>query len=753
MNKLTQLIVIFAANFLLPAALFAETVGLFIDKAIPQSVFAAGDVKKSLVAQGFTVEELSLAELSAEYKNKKIVLAHADNAAIKNALVAQGAAAPDVLGEQAYALRTTNQSSMSYWAIGGDQNGVMYGGLQLAENIQFYGFTRTYNEQVAPHILRRGAKLNLGFDHRTPTYSGYGNHTSEILAMKYVWDMKFWTEWIDEQTRNRHNVLSVWVHNPFPALVSVPGYEDATLPYIETRDPAFPEDKNLTLNNRITFWKNVINYAHQRGFVFYFFNWNVCPDYVSTKYKQITNSQTDEDTIDYYRRAIKALLQTYPELDGFGVSPGDHMGKDKKQNAAWILKAYGTGVMEFAKENPERKFAFLHRLLKVKYNDVTNGWAEIKKLPNVQFDTSMKYCMAYTYSTTTPEWSKFDVSDLIADGGSTWLTLRNDGFFYSDFGDPQFVREFIGNLPASTYADGPHKGKPLLRGVYLGHDAYAPTRSYFYKNKELNNYDGTDQPMLEIQRKWYMEKLWGRLAYDKNTPDEVFIKHIAMRYPTLPAEQLFTAWAKVSRLQPKLMELIQGSWKLDSHFYTEASIWRNDGANHFRTIAEMGTTAVAKGSESKLANIAETAAGKINGRKSANDVADELEANAMEALRLVASMTSGGNARVEALLKNLQQQASLGAYYAYKIRGAVLLKADKKEDARAVMGKAYGWWMNYSTSMDEMYITDRFRTYDLSKIGWHFCDAANLKEFHDLGGVGTPELPALTPSPEAQKKP
>ena len=30
---------------------------------------------------------------------------------------------------------------MSYWVLGGDDNGAMYGGLQIAENINFNGFT------------------------------------------------------------------------------------------------------------------------------------------------------------------------------------------------------------------------------------------------------------------------------------------------------------------------------------------------------------------------------------------------------------------------------------------------------------------------------------------------------------------------------------------------------------------------------------------------------------------------------------
>jgi len=42
-------------------------------------------------------------------------------------------------------LRTTSKPQKAYWVLGGDANGAMYGGLQIAENIQFNKFEGTYN--------------------------------------------------------------------------------------------------------------------------------------------------------------------------------------------------------------------------------------------------------------------------------------------------------------------------------------------------------------------------------------------------------------------------------------------------------------------------------------------------------------------------------------------------------------------------------------------------------------------------------
>ncbi len=261
----TLCILVFALN----ATVFAETVGIFYDNSQEQIKFAASDIKVALEAKGYTVEQLALSSLSSGYANKKVVISLSSNTTVTTLFNAQGGVTPSELTAQAYALHTTTQGQISHWVFGGDDNGAMYGGLQVAENITFDGFSGNYNEKVSPDFLQRGAKLNLPLDRRIPTYSGYMNPTSAQHAITHVWDMNFWTTWIDQQARNRYNVLSVWVHHPFPALVKVPGYEKASLPGIEGYFGF--ANASLTHEQRVAFWRQVMTYAHNRGFQFYFF--------------------------------------------------------------------------------------------------------------------------------------------------------------------------------------------------------------------------------------------------------------------------------------------------------------------------------------------------------------------------------------------------------------------------------------------------------------------------------------------------
>jgi len=196
-------------------------------------------------------------------------------------------------------LQTTKKGQTSYWILGGDINGAMYGGLQIAENISQDGFSGLYNNQESPFMLNRGMKLNIPLDRRIPTYVGGWSATSAKKAIPHVWDMTFWKKLIEQQARNRYNVLSVWVHHPFPALVKLADYPKASLPRIEGFDGYVNE---LNHEQRVAFWREVMQYAHDHGMKFYFFNWNVYVDYAKDQYPELTQDLSNTTTIDYMNK-------------------------------------------------------------------------------------------------------------------------------------------------------------------------------------------------------------------------------------------------------------------------------------------------------------------------------------------------------------------------------------------------------------------------------------------------------------------
>lgn len=699
--------------FAMPVMVFAETVGVFFDSNVAQIKFAAEDVKTALESKNFIVEMLPLSALKVKYANKKIVIALTSDKIVKKICKAQGENIPNGLGEQAYCLRTTTKPNKSYWVLGGDVNGAMYGGLQISENIKFNQFTGNYNNEESPSILKRGIKLNLPFDIECPTYGktnmGGFEGTSYRNAIPHVWDMTFWAEWFDEMARNRYNTVSIWSCHPFTCLIKMDDYPDVAIQNVTGFDGF---TKKMTIDEKIDFWQKVMKYAHDRGFEFLLFNWNVFTYGATWKYG-ITDKADNPATIAYMRKCMIKLLETYPDLDGFGVTNGEN-----KSTQDFLWETYGKGLYDYAIANPQRKIRFIHRWHWTTLSQIKTKFNQLFSLPNVTFDMSYKYSVAHMYSAPIPGWMAEDKADqeLRSNNLKTWLTVRNDEMYYHNWGDPAFARTYINSMLSL--------GNDIFRGFYMGSDGYCPTREFISKNS-------VSRGILEVKRQWYMFMLWGRLSYNPNTSDDVFKNYMALKYPSVPTDKLFSAWNKASGCIPKITEIVQGSWTIDLKWWLEGCT-SNGG---FRTIDHFSKCKVAEGSS--LCSISLSAADSCFGKKSSYQLADEIEADAMSSISLINNINADANTELGLAINNIKAMSYMSVYYAYKIRGATFFKAGKIENAKNAMGIAFCWWMNYANIMDSMY-----KGMDLQRVknlpDWHAQDQSVFKEFNDLGGVDTP---------------
>jgi hypothetical protein len=718
-SRITRLAWALPALFLASTFARAETVRLYFDSASPQISFAAGDIKAALEKQKHTVESHGLTALAAGGSGKRIILALATDQTAAAVLAAHGGQTVAALGEQAYALRTTQQPALTYWALGGDAVGTMYGGLQLAENITFDRFTGTYSSEESPAILKRGVKLNLPLDKNSQTYETANKVSdSAMQAIPHVWDFSFWTTWFDEMARHRYNVVSVWNNHPFTSMVKLADYPDVAIQNVTGYDGYA---KPMSIDEKIAFWRKVMAYAKTRGFDYYLLNWNVWTDGATGKYG-ITDDKatatTNPATIAYMRKCMTALLETYPDLDGFGITQGENMSGNKADEAAFLAGTYGIGMADYARQNPQRKLRFIHRWHMADFTEMNKNFAELMKQPNVTFDMSYKYSKAHMYATAVPGWmTEREKNALVKNNLKSWQTVRNDSFYFVHWGDPDFARAYLNGLRSQG---------DWFRGFLMGSDGFCPTRVFYSKH-------AVSQGLLEVQRRWYMVMLWGRLAYNPATSDTVFKNHLAQRFPEVAAEDLFTTWRLASRGLPKATELIHGNMKLDFQWWPEGC----QSHKGFVTAAQFAEAV--PGAGSTLCSIAQSAANQCNGGQSSYALADEIEKDALSALSRLNTMQAQPNTELGVTIANLKAMAYLTNYYAWKIRGATYLKANQREKARDSLGTAYGWWTKYSALMDSLFTGQQMqRTQRLTSWGAH--DEAVLKEYTDLGGKGIPSL-------------
>jgi hypothetical protein len=715
----------------LPARSPAETIRLYYDPATPQIDFAAGDIKAAVAARGFTVEAWDLAKLTDGHAGKKVVITLSADHQVKALLAAQGGKAVGPLAEQAYALRTTTASGQSYWIVGGDRNGAMYGGLQIAEYITFSGFSGTYDEEESPHLKSRGIKFNIPFDEKAPTYFSNHGGTSHREAIRHVWDMSFWVTWFDEMARHRYNALSLWSPHPYTSMLNMPDYPDVAIQGVQGFDDKGNKVKinDMTIDEKIAFWKKVMKQGRDRGFDIYVLTWNLFLFNAEGKYG-LTSKPDNKRTTAYLKKCMIEFLKTYPDLAGFGVTVGERMGEykdDDEKKEQWAWDAYGEGMMEYAQANPGRKLVFIHRHHMGDSEQILKYFSPLQKLPNVRLDLSFKYSQGHAHAAVRPGyWEKKGMSETLEKSGlKSWLTVRNDDFYFLHWADPQFVRDYVNGFPGvGTCVDA----------FYVGPDGWVFTSNFACKDPCFRN-----EKRLSIQKTWYMQKLWGRISYNPAVPDAHFKNHLSHRYPQASVEDLFQAWSCASRAVQLVNEQVTGLWDLDYEWWPEG--WSSrDG---FISLQQTRSAKPPPGS--RISSISDTARGQHGGKISALANADTIEQNAREALRRIAVIDCGDHVELKLNLKDLEAMANLGHYGAHKIRAAVYLEQDRKTEAKQAIHKAYRHWRIYTDIMDSLYGGADLQR-NKSVPHWHAHDECAWKDYTDMGGTGDPDRTAIEKS-------
>ena len=116
-----------------------------------------------------------------------------------------------------------------------------------------------------------------------------------------------------------------------------------------------------------------------------------------------------------------------------------------------MWETYGQGILDYAKEHPERDITFIHRWHYATIEQVVNNFKELLALPNVRLDMSYKYSAAHMYSAPDPTLiytMHGDVpADLAKNNKKTWLEIRQDDFYYLHWADPSFARQYIAGFP------------------------------------------------------------------------------------------------------------------------------------------------------------------------------------------------------------------------------------------------------------------------------------------------------------------
>jgi hypothetical protein len=667
--------------------------------------FAADEIRREAAGRGMTV-------ISADAK--------APTDAVRILLAVDTPAGANPVA-QSYSIRVRRENDQRTITVrGADAAGVMYGGLDIAEAIRTGTLDSLGDSDHAPHIAQRGIKLNIPLDLRTPTYTDPSDAAQANIPE--MWSMDYWRELFDDMARHRYNLISLWTLNPFPSIVKVPEFPHVALEDVwrtkEKLDERFSGNgdgfvrpnmlanheiiKRITIDEKIQFWRSVMQLAKDRGVDVYWFVWNVFL-YGAEGKDGITSDEGTPRTIEYFRASVRETIKTYPLLAGFGITAGESMaenigGMTKEQ---WLWKTYGEGIRDGLRDTPDRKFRLIHRFHMTALSEIKKEFAELP----CPLDLSFKYAIAHMYSVPNPSMIK-PVLPLLSPELRCWLTVRNDDIYSFRWADVDYARAFVKAIP----------GADKIAGFYMGCDGYHWGRDFLTKDP-----DGPRPTVM--QKQWLSFALWGRLAYEPNLPAATFERLTAARFPGADVAQLTAAWANVSKTFPYITRFFWGD--IDVKWFPEACRQKR-GFYTVRDFVEGGAMPGAG-----VLNILEWRASLLAGQKPKGitplEIAATLDANATKALQALpqlqrAIVAPAGSAKeYTATLGDIEAMSHLGLYYAAKIRGACDLalfdkSGNTQQQASAVqhLEAALSHWKDYSAAYTRQYVQPVL----YNRVGW-----------------------------------
>jgi Bacterial Ig-like domain len=763
-------------------SLMAVDVTICRDPSVQHSLFATAEIKAACTKVGNPVTEAALsAANNTGVTGVRVILARKGDA------ITGWSPLPNPTVPQAYGIRVRTSGSLQEILVYGfDATGAMYGGLDVAEAVMMGMLSSMSASDKAPYVSERGIKLNIPLDARTPSYSDPGDPAQ--AAIPEIWSISFWQEYLDEMARQRLTTLSLWNLHPFPSMVTVPEYPAVALSDVKRTLVPFTEValrgqgawdaatmgksadlevvKVMTPTEKTTFWNQVIEMADARGISVYIFTWNIYTDGLEGNPYGIVEDSADSSvkqasatTKKYFRASVRTLLTKFPKLAGLGITGGEEMDGDAAAKEKWLADTYGEGMNDIivgyeaiapngtktvVPANPTRKMRLIHRLHEVTYSQINTAFGKFKN--SFTIDTSHKYSVAHTFSTTKPTFKLKDINSAPAED-QVWLTVRFDDQYNARWGDPDFVRSWVNNLPQGING----QGEPKLKGFYMGPDGYTWARRTNLKDSSINE--------LDIRRWWYTQSLFSRLSYDPTLTNTFFNNLVAARMGVSlsTATAINNGLASASKITPWLLRYHWDGGN-DYMYFPEGCKSLYGGFISVNDYMDNSPIGSGDGNGQSPLTMTNFCNEEIKGNKPL-DISVEIDKAAADALSAIASVPNdASNTELMHTLADIRILAAMGKYYAAKFRGtrdlkyAAIYKATASKSAEyraksvAHLTDALALWTAYADLSQTYYYPTR-----MSRIGSFDLKAYTVYAAYDIaiannqtsGGPTTPTDPVL----------
>jgi hypothetical protein len=645
--------------------LLSQTAKIFCTKTSPQFNYAASALKKTLEESGY--------KLSSSAKPDYEIMLTLNSR---------------LLGSEAFSVKSSGTQIL---IEGGDERGLIYGSLSVAEDIRNgIRLEKLQSRKEQPHYSLRAVKFDLPWD----TY----RHSYALdLHYQTCRDTAYWKAFLDMMAENRLNSLSLWNLHPYTFMIKPKNFPEAS-PF---SDAELKEWKSL--------FNAIFRMAKERAIDTYIIPFNI---FVSPEFSKAHNVGMDNLDHHFYvkgdtsalvkrytRECVTQMLQEYPDITGMGLTLGEGMGEmTPQQREDWMretiiegMKLSGRklklvhripfssttsslGITSIYTEKMTRKiieeegtFSFLQKPI---YADLKYNWSHAHSTPKLIKVHGGK--LYDTYFVPEPETYKI-----------TW-TARNEDFFCLRWGVPSFVRQHIAT-----------NNQKYVGGYFIGSETYIPAKDYF-TNPEIKV-----GWKYAFERQWLYYKIWGRLLYNPDMPDEIFQAEFTRRYGKA-GEPLLKASSLAGSTPLRLASMFD--FTFDLSFYSEGFMAIDDKVKRLEYISadRLINQPV---TDPDYVSVKDYVDAIISGKQfTANRItptvlSEMLEKDCSEALRLVENINTSKNVALMFEVADIKTWANLGLHFAEKLKGATALQTyrknggeQNKQEAVAHFEKALAYW-------------------------------------------------------------
>ena len=683
----------------------------------PAAAWAVKEFQKALTTQGIDAKIYPRID-QAPASGRHIVVAGLQNATAKQMM--RGTTAPTIA--ESLVLMNGNAGRRRALLAGGtDERGLVYAVLELADRTM-YGSPLDVQAPVIEkpaNVVRSCAKCFV----------------SDVEDKAWFYDRDQWSEYLTALATHRFNRFNLtlgigynsarnipdsYFYFAYPFLLDVPGYNVKAVGL-----PDAERDRNMEI------LKFVCEQTVARGLQFNLALWSHAYEWPNPDTNYRISGLTPETHAKYCRDALAQVLKACPGITGLSFRVHTESGIPDGRYDFWetlfeaITKAgRKIDIDVHAKGTDERHIA-IARATGMPVSMAPKFWAEHMGMPYHQAAireqefqpgrggrgpdagnniTARRNFLRYGYGDYLKDTRQYGIIHRVWPGTQRHLI----------WGDPAMAGgygrafSFSGSLGVELFEPLSFKGR-MGSGIAGGRIGYA---------------DKSLEPKYDWQKYEYQYRVWGRLTYNPDTDPDGHRRYLKHQFQAA-AQSLEVSLGSASRILPVITTTHGASGSNNSYWpemYMNMPIVDPKRAQPYSDTPDPKVFGNVSAFDPQLfCTMNECAAGLLDGNASGKytplDVAqwlEDLSATAMKNQAAAISRATNKDApEFRRLAVDIQIQAAIGKFFAYKMRSAVLWEIYQRSGDQTALSeavKAYRTardaWASMTDSAKRTYIAD-----------------------------------------------